>query len=442
MMNKFQKISITIFVLLFAVIAIPNLMTGIIHAEVKDDLQSKIDQKNKDIEALHVEITSLSKQIDTLGSQANTLAGTIKSLELTRKKLEANISITQDKIIAKNYEIEKLGTQISGKVSNIEEDKRIILKTFASIQELDNQSIIEMILTSGSLSEIWNSTEQLSTLQKNLYSRIDSLGKDKSNLETNKVASEKAKNELLALKEDLGDQQKITASTIKEQNALLKQTNQSEASYKKTLATKKAQEEAFQAEINSYESQLKLLTNPELIPHTGSGILLWPVDSATSKTGCAKLEHCITQYFGNTDFATANPQVYNGKGHTGIDFRAPIGTPIKSALSGTVIAVYNMDATPGCLSYGKWIMIDHHNGLSTLYGHMSLQTATVGQEVSVGERIGYSGNTGYSTGPHLHFGVYATQGVQIKKMVSKTPCNGATYPYADYNAYLNPLSYL
>ena len=168
-----------------------------------------------------------------------------------------------------------------------------------------------------------------------------------------------------------------------------------------------------------------------MIPKTGSGVLIWPLDNVY-----------ITQYFGNTSFATANPQVYNGRGHTGIDFRASIGTPVRSSLSGVVQGTGNTDAIRGCYSYGKWIMIKHPNGLSTLYAHLSLQNVIIGQEVKTGQVIGYSGNTGYSTGPHLHFGVYATQGVKIQTFSTSVNCRGAVIPVADYKAYLNPLSFL
>jgi murein DD-endopeptidase MepM/ murein hydrolase activator NlpD len=107
-----------------------------------------------------------------------------------------------------------------------------------------------------------------------------------------------------------------------------------------------------------------------------------------------------------------------------------------------VVGVSNTDLVPGCYSFGKWVMVKHPNGLSTLYAHLSLQTVSVGQKVGTGELIGYSGNTGYTTGPHLHFGVYATQGVQITLFKNSLHCKGATIPLATLDAYLNPLSYL
>ena len=432
---KLKKHILKKIAILSIVAIIPATTINFIYAQTKDDIQNKIDQKNKDIQVLHAEIDNLSKQIDDLGTQATSLATTIKALQLNKKKLEANIGLTQDKISTKNYEIQRLGLQIAGKENNIEDNKRIIAKSYSSIRELDNNSLLELILANDSLSSAWNSIDQLGTLQTSLYSRIASLNKDKINLEANRRATEKAKSELITLNKELGDQRAIVLSTVAEQNALLKQTNQSEVAYKKLLADKKAQEAVFQAEINEYESQLNLLINPSLIPHTGSGVLLWPL---------AKIQ--ITQYFGNTTFATANPQVYNGRGHTGVDFRASIGTQVKAAASGIITGSGNTDMYRGCYSYGQWIMIKHANGLSTLYGHLSLRNVSIGDEVRVGDLIGYSGNTGYSTGPHLHFGVYATQGVRIttitKKNFPNSGCIGASMPLADPKAYLNPLSYL
>lgn len=86
-----------------------------------------------------------------------------------------------------------------------------------------------------------------------------------------------------------------------------------------------------------------------------------------------------------------------GRLHPGIDIGVPIGTPIHAAKAGTVIYASWMSG------YGNFVIIDHGGGFSTAYGHQSRLAVTVGEQVAQGQVIGYSGNTGDSTGPHLHF---------------------------------------
>ena len=88
------------------------------------------------------------------------------------------------------------------------------------------------------------------------------------------------------------------------------------------------------------------------------------------------------------------------RGHSGMDLAVPTGTSVRAALPGTVtVSTYNQGG------YGYYVMIDHGNGLSTLYGHNSQLLARVGQTVEAGDVIALSGSTGRSTGPHLHFEV-------------------------------------
>jgi murein DD-endopeptidase MepM/ murein hydrolase activator NlpD len=85
--------------------------------------------------------------------------------------------------------------------------------------------------------------------------------------------------------------------------------------------------------------------------------------------------------------------------HPGIDIGVPEGTAIHAAGSGTVVWCGWMSG------YGNLVMIDHHNGLATLYGHESRIAASCGEQVTTGQVIGYTGCTGFCTGPHLHFEV-------------------------------------
>jgi len=105
----------------------------------------------------------------------------------------------------------------------------------------------------------------------------------------------------------------------------------------------------------------------------------------------------ITSFYGNrrNPFNRSQWQFHNG-----IDIRARTGTPIRAAMAGRVSSA-GYDSV-----YGNYVIITHHSGYRTLYGHMSVIRTRVGAYVAQGERIGDVGNTGRSTGPHLHFTVY------------------------------------
>lgn len=104
----------------------------------------------------------------------------------------------------------------------------------------------------------------------------------------------------------------------------------------------------------------------------------------------------ISSYFGY------RPDPFTGvrRFHGGLDIAIPQGTPVKAAMDGRVAAVgYNQE-------FGNYVIINHAKGLQTLYGHLSKQNVVLGQAIAQGQVLGLSGNTGYSTAPHLHFGVY------------------------------------
>jgi murein DD-endopeptidase MepM/ murein hydrolase activator NlpD len=113
-------------------------------------------------------------------------------------------------------------------------------------------------------------------------------------------------------------------------------------------------------------------------------LFIWPVRSyVTSNYGYRRSPFTGTRQF-----------------HTGLDIGAVLGTPIAAAMSGRVSAT-GFDAT-----LGNYVVITHHSGYRTLYGHMNLIRTKPGAYVRTGERIGDVGSTGLSTGPHLHFMVY------------------------------------
>lgn len=394
--------------------------------ELKDQIQKVTETKQQ----LQQEIAAYEKQLKEIGDQTTSLKNTIKSLDVTISKNSLDIKLTQNNINTAQLQIEELSMDIDRDIKTINQDTKTIASLLREVNVYDNNSFIKSLLTYKNLSELWNDQQNIFILQNEISEKITQTRNTKAILEKNKLATEKKKEDLIKLKSDLIDRKNVLDITKKEKNQLLIDTKNSESNYKKMLADKKALADAFDKELLQFEAELKFAIDPSSFPSVGKGILSWPIDVVK-----------ITQYFGMTEFAKTT-NAYNGQGHNGIDFRASFGTPIKAALSGIVKGTGDTDIVCPRASFGKWIFIEHSNGLSTIYAHLSLIRVSVGQIVTTGDIIGYSGNTGYSTGPHLHFGTYATQGVKIMSRKS-TVCNG-TYvmPIADLRAYLDPLQYL
>jgi len=127
----------------------------------------------------------------------------------------------------------------------------------------------------------------------------------------------------------------------------------------------------------------------------------------------------ITQYFGE------NPQIYKQwgyAGHNGVDWGIPVGTPIVAAADGTVDKVDFENN-----GYGNFVKMSHMDGNQkyySYYAHLSSQSVKAGQKITAGTQVGLSGNTGASTGPHLHFGI---------KIDGQNPA---------YKGYIDPMPYL
>ena len=399
-----------------------------------DELQEKIAQRNADLAALEQDIAAFQAELDTVGKQKQSLKNALTTLDLSRRKLSTNISVTQNRIAATDLRLEELAFGIADKEKRLESSAQAVAAALRTIDAIDSDSVVEWVLRGNTFGEMWEQLAALNRVNDALTRHAAELSAHKADLEGRKQETETARSRLVTLNAELSGQRRALDANRRETASLLSATENKEANYQKLLAEKEALHRQFEQEVLAFESELRLAIDPSALPRTGSGVLAWPVDAVH-----------ITQHFGNTDFATKNPQIYNGAGHNAIDLRASPGTRIKAAGSGIVEGIGDTDQTCPNASYGKWVLIRHHNGLSTLYAHLSAIVVSQGQSVSTGQVIGYSGSTGYATGPHLHFTVYATQGVKIAELPSKAAaCRGKIYtlPLADLKAYLNPLSYL
>ena len=425
--------------------------TNAAHAQSAADIQAQIEAHNAQIASLESEIAQYQEQLDVIGSKKNTLQSTISALTISQKQLATQIQVTQSKIGSANLQIQELSLSISDKEASIASDQDAIAKALRSLAQGDQESLVTRIVSSDTLGDAWTAADQAVQFNRALSANIDDLTTTRTALATNRDQVSAVKTQLVSLQSDLTQQKRSVDASKAAEMQLLTQTKNQESNYQKLIAQKQAAEKAFEQELVDLQGQLNLIVHPNLLPKVGSGVLSWPfslafMNSCSTRKSIFGNLFCITQYFGNTPFSTSNPQVYNGHGHNGVDIAAPIGTPIEAALSGTVLDTGNTDLVRGCYSFGKWVMIVHGNGLNTLYAHLSAIDVSKGQQVSTGQVIGLSGMTGFATGPHLHFGVYATEGTEIMTLRqfrgATIGCADATMPVATLTAYLNPLSYL
>jgi murein DD-endopeptidase MepM/ murein hydrolase activator NlpD len=410
------------------IIVLVLLLGTVTKADTIDQLQDKIDIANKNREQLEREIATYQEQLKVVNGQAVTLQNTIKSLDVSTNKIISEVKLVENNIDKTAYTIVDTGLEIQNKEKQITKGNQAIRESLRKISEADNQSLWEILLSNEDLSDFWDDMENLIQVQAKIGDQVNTVKNIKTNLEKAKIELEKEKKELEAYTQELGDRQKVLQSTKKEKSTLLTVTKNTESNYQKILKDKLALKQALDQEINSFESQLKLAIDPKSFPPAGKGILAWPLDNIF-----------ITQNFGKT---SDSGRLYVSGTHNGADFRAAIGTRIMSAGNGVVEGVGDTDKVCPGASFGKWVFIRYDNGLASTYGHLSLISAKQGQRVKTGDVIGYSGNTGYSTGPHLHMSVYAGQGVKISTLKSAV-CGGTyTIPMADTKAYLDPLVYL
>jgi murein DD-endopeptidase MepM/ murein hydrolase activator NlpD len=395
-----------------------------------DAIREKITNKNNELEQIKAKIDASQKQVQAAHGETKTLQGAVKALDSDRQKVSTDIKLTENHLETTNLNIDRLGLDIVDTENKMDTSEDAIAEVLRMAEQAESRSMVETILAKNNLSEIMDESFQLGQFRDKISNRLDELKKYKEDLLAKKTEREGEKKKLVVYKVRLVDQKVILDNTQKEKKELLAVTKNKETNYRKILEENIAKKEIFEKELFDYESQLKRELDRKFIPTIGEKILMWPLDNIR-----------ITQHFGRTKDAA---RLYASGTHNGIDFAATRGTPVKSAATGTVIGNGNTDITCPKSSYGKWVLIRHNNGLTTLYGHLDLIKVSNGQDVSVGDVIGYSGNTGYATGPHLHFTVFASDGVQVGSFASKA-CSGRKYtmplPTAQ-NAYLDPEAYL
>ena len=227
---------------------------------------------------------------------------------------------------------------------------------------------------------------------------MEASSKNLNDLKLHKANEEKVAQENLdaakALATELETKQVELQQKVSEANALLASLESDINAYKSVYDQYEQQQQNVQSQIDKQVEDLRRQeeANKKNDPsydagkdNGATGSMMWPCPSC----------HTITSEFG----WRYHPIYHTQKYHSGVDIGASYGASIVAADGGTVI-------TAGAVSgYGNCVVINHGNGITTLYGHMSSIAVSSGQKVSKGQTIGYVGSTGNSTGPHLHWEV-------------------------------------
>lgn len=402
-----------------------------VYAQSAEKIERQIEQTSERIEELDEEIHEIAGELEHTHNEAATLEEAVTQLDSSVQHLSSQVNQTQGSIASTENRIATLSETITAIEEDMRDGKAAIAQTIRVLQQAGSQTLVESLLGADSLADAWGRIDQLNQIQMEVRNRLRRLESNREVLSARQIEASEKREELATLQEQYVDQRAIIQSQQAEKAELLEVTNQEASQYEALLAEKRAQREAFEAQLRDFEAQLQ--SSGAAVPK-GASQFVWPVSPVI-----------ITQQFGGTAFAQQNPQVYGRPFHNGTDFGVSVGTPVGSVAAGTIRATGNTDAFSGCYSYGKWVLVDHDNGLSTLYAHLSRIASSPGQRVAQGERIGYSGNTGYSTGPHLHLTTYLQPDVRVValgEVKTSTNCAAAQMPVAPLESYLDSMTYL
>ena len=370
-----------------------------------DELKSSIESKAEELNKLSSEIAEVEANLGRTKAKSQNISQDVSRLSANIRQLDLRVragEITVDKL---RLELRELSLGIRDIQDGISTKKAAVAASLRVMQQKDTENLLVILLRNGSLADSVAEAQNIFNLNQGLSVEISGLQSLQEEL-AEKVSTTSGKKQSIEQEtQNAQYQQKLTAEQKAERERLLNLTKAEQREYEAQLAELEKQQEAITRVIEELEHELRASFDPSLLPLKRPGVLAYPVTDVY-----------VTQEYGQTDFAA---QAYKSKTHGGVDFRASIGTPILAAEDGIVMASDNNDKGTSRwqkYQYGQHVLIEHDNNLATLYAHLSTRLVSKGERVTRGQVIGYSGSTGYSTGPHLHFGVYWAPSIQLKSI--------------------------
>jgi len=351
----------------------------------------------EDLNSAQNKKSTLDKQIEETNAQIAQLAKDATDIESYIRSIDQKMSEVDGMINDLNTQIDNKQAQIKDNQALLAQAKIDSIEQYASMKlriqymyEHESESYIEIMLASKNMGDLLNKAEYINKITDYDREMLIKYANTEQTIQDTQVALQ---NEQAELDDSMASVEAQKSSLVLAQDSktaelkkLSEKTSQANANVSQLQKDKKAQEDeitAMEAEIKRQEDAAKA-SGGTSVKYDG-GRFLWPVPSS----------HRITSYFGEMEDRTVS--------HNGLDIGAStpgvIGDKIVAAYDGVVtIATYSTSA-------GNWIWINHGDGLYTVYMHTSKMLVSVGDTVTRGQVIALMGNTGNSTGAHLHFGV-------------------------------------
>ena len=427
-MYKYRRVFVSVIAgLLILSILLGFVMMAVNAAKTADELQEEIDQLQSQSDELAQEREALEEQIEENRDKTLTIveqkAQVDQEIELIRKEAQ-NVN---DQIHHYNLLIAEKQAQVDDLKKEQAELLSSYRKRMRAMQERGDISYFEVMLQAKSFADMLNCRVMVEEIARADQRMMDEIRDMAASVMAAKDALAQEKVIIEMKKVELADTEAILAQKRAESDALLQELNankqklieecekyekleadlsdqiaeleaeRTEILYQEWLAEQQRleQERLEQERLEQEQQNQQNQNNNSGSSNNGGGSTTPPASGESFKF---PLQYCtmLTSSYGYR----VHPITGNYSFHNGVDLAAGQGTPIYATKSGKVTtATYNY-------AYGYYVVVNHLDGFSSLYGHMTHYTVSEGDYVERGEVIGYVGSTGYSTGPHLHFTIY------------------------------------
>ncbi|MDQ2700138.1 MAG: peptidoglycan DD-metalloendopeptidase family protein [Actinomycetota bacterium] len=357
-------------------------------ASVEDKLnntQSKIDSANQKKGVLSEEIAGLSSEINAYETQVAALRAEEREAEIRLEAKQAELDQAEAEVKSAYKELKILAERLKRSLD-------VLSERLVAIYQQGETDLSELVLTSESYGELIQRSEYLEQIQNRDETVVDRVRGVRDQQRALVLKLKKAKETIESARDEIAIEEQNLATA---RSAVESQQNQLKAARGKRRSALSQIDEKV-GHLEEIEADLQAKIQEQIAAASGLNTLpAGPMSSPSAAGLIWPVSGTLTSGFGGR----YSPGGVGSTNHEGIDIAVPEGTPIRASAAGTVIlASYNG-------GYGNYTCIDHGSGLSTCYAHQSQFVSPSGQSVDQGQVIGYSGNTGASTGPHLHFEV-------------------------------------